>query len=347
VLDSLDLQSSEESTVTSTDVIYQRRVAAITHAGNIGNIAEAARVFGVARQTLHGWIGLAKRYGLSALVPKDRRRPTQPNQMAVHEIEGILAEAIARPTLGAGRLLEHLAERDIHRSKSGVQKILNRHGLGTRGARVATLAALTAASTGVITREVEPRGFCHWVAAAGDLVGLDAFYVGRLKGIGAVWQLTAVDTHTRWAIAELYIGKLTATHTIDFLDLVIERLHAIDVELTGVLSDNGPQFIAKAFTAHLSELGIEHTRTPPRSPDYNAVCERLQGTVLQEFYRPMFHRGHVSDIPLLNRQLQGWLERYNRRRPNRGAYMNGRTPLQALESNQRVELSPRPVASTT
>jgi transposase InsO family protein len=291
--------------VTGTDVIYQRRVAAISHAGEIGNIAEAARIFGVSRQTLHGWIGLAQRYGLSALVPKARRRPTQPNEMAAHEIEAILAEAIARPTLGAGRLLEHLAERDVHRSKSGVQKILNRHGLGTRAARVTALAALTAATTGVVTREAEPRGFCHWAAAAGHLVGLDAFYVGRLKGIGAVWQLTAVDTHTRWAIAELYIGKLTATHTIDFLDLVIERLHAIDVELTGIVTDNGPQFIAKDFTSHVAELGIDHTRTPPRSPDHNAVCERLQGTILQEFYRPTFHRGHVANIPLLNRQLQG------------------------------------------
>jgi transposase-like protein len=73
--------------VTSTDVIYQRRIAAITHAGEIGNIAQAARVFGVARQTLHDWIDTAQRYGLSALVPKPRRRPTQPNEMAAHEVE--------------------------------------------------------------------------------------------------------------------------------------------------------------------------------------------------------------------------------------------------------------------
>ena len=96
------------------------------------------------------------------MLPKERRRPTQPNEMAVHEIEGILAEAIARPTLGAGRLLEHLAERDIQRSKSGVQKILTRHGLGTRASRVTALAALTAATIGIISRQAEPCGFCHF-----------------------------------------------------------------------------------------------------------------------------------------------------------------------------------------
>jgi transposase len=114
--------------VTRVDVTYQRRVAAIAHAAEIGDISEAARVFGVARQTLSEWMSIAGRCGLSALVPKGRRRPQQPNEMAVWEIETILAEAVARPHTGrAGRLLEHLAEREVHRSKSGVQKVLGRY----------------------------------------------------------------------------------------------------------------------------------------------------------------------------------------------------------------------------
>ena len=28
------------------------------------------------------------------------------------------------------------------------------------------------------------------------LVGLDCFYIGKLTGVGEVWQLTAVDTHS-------------------------------------------------------------------------------------------------------------------------------------------------------
>lgn len=316
--------------MTVTDVIYQRRVAAIAHAAEIGNTTEAARVFGVARQTLSEWIRLARTYGLSALVPKGRRRPQQPNEMAAWEIETILAEAIARPTLGAGRLLEYLAEREVERSKSGVQKVLARHGLGTRAQRVSALASLTAATTGVVTRQAGPTGFCHWAASPGDLVGIDAFYVGRLKGIGPVWQLTAADTHSRWTIAELFIGKVTATVAAGFLDLVLARLAAIDVELSGVLTDNGPEFRGVVFKQRCADLGLVHHFTPPRSPDHNAVCERVQGTILEEFYRPTFHRGHVHDVALLNRQLQAWLERYNTRRPNRGTYMAGRTPAQLL-----------------
>ena len=40
----------------------------------------------------------------------------------------------------------------------------------------------------------------------GDLVALDGFYIGNLKGVGKVWQLTAVDTTTRWAICHVLLG---------------------------------------------------------------------------------------------------------------------------------------------
>ena len=106
--------------------------------------------------------------------------------------------------------------------------------------------------------------------------------------------------------------------------------------LQGVLTDNGPEFAGKAFRDHIAALGIEHHRIPPRSPNHNAVCERFHGTVLQEFYRPHFHRGRVDSIALLDRSLQTWVTDYNRHRPNRGAYMRGRTPAQA-----RAELTRR------
>lgn len=332
--------------MTIDDVIYQRRVAAVAHAGEVGSIAQAARTFGIARQTLSGWTRLARQRGLSALLPKSRRPGTQPNAMAPWEIETILAEAIARPTLGAARLLEHLADRGVHRSRTGVQKILNRHGLGDRTARVAALAALTTATTGQVTRDTDPGGFCLWPAQAGDLVGLDAFYVGKLKGIGPVWQLTAADTRTRWSVAELICGRPDSAVTATFLDTVIDRLDQAGIVLSGVIVDGGPEWKGR-FRTRAHQHGIDVHQTPPRSPNHNGICERVQGTLLEEFYRPTFHRGVVADIPLLNRQLQDHLHRHNTHRRNHGNWMAGRTPLDVLTSDhQRAELSPRPVART-
>ena len=94
--------------MTHEDIVYDRRVRLIEHAARIGNVAEACRVFGVSRNTYYAWLDKAEQYGLSALLPKARRKPHQPNAMSSEEVAVILAEAVARPTLGPKSLLRHL-----------------------------------------------------------------------------------------------------------------------------------------------------------------------------------------------------------------------------------------------
>jgi transposase InsO family protein len=317
--------------VTPAEIIYHRRVRVLDHAATHGVTATCA-TFGISRQSYYRWAGRARRYGLSALMPKARRSFAQPNATPPHVVEIVLAEAVARPTLGARRLLEHLAERQVILSASGVQKVLVRHHLGTRAQRVAALAQITAVTSGLVTPSAldGPFGFCHFAARPGDLVALDTFYVGKLKGVGAVYQLTAIDTTTRWAVCQLVAGDKTAEVAARFIDHVTAVLADLGVPLTRVLTDNGPEFTGKAFTGHLAAVGIDHVRIPPRSPNHNAVCERFQGTALQECYRPAFHRQRFDTLTELDRVLQAWLDRYNTHRRNHGAYMHGRTPAQLL-----------------
>jgi transposase InsO family protein len=318
-------------------IVYDRRVRLIEYAARIGNVAEACRVFGVSRKTYYEWLKRAEQYGLSVLVPRDRRLPHQPNAMSSEEVAVILSEAIARPTLGPRSLLRHLRVRGVDRSASGVAKVLRRHNLGTAKRRVAALASLTAAETGQLTGQAleGPFGFCLYASAPGQVVALDTFYVGRLKGIGAVWQLTAVDVATRTAVVDLIVGDKTAAVAARFLDHLAKTLRKHGITLAGVLTDNGPEFTGKHFTTHAAQLGLIHHRIPPRSPNHNAVCERFHGTVLREFYRPHFHRGRVDDIALLDRSLQAWLIDYNHHRPNHSDYMAGRTPLQVKKHLRR------------
>jgi transposase InsO family protein len=321
--------------VTPADIIYQRRCHVIERAAIVG-VSRACREAGVSRTSYYRWCARASRYGLSALVPKGRRRPAMPNGIPAHEEEIILAEALARPTLGARRLLEHLAERKVTRSGSGVQKVLRRHHLGTRRERVAALAALTAADTGLVApRAMEPYGFCLFASRPGDLVGLDCFYVGKLKGIGPVWQLTAVDTCTRWAFCSLTVGHVDAATAAAFVHRLAKDTWKVGMVLRGVLSDNGPEFVGWDFARAVEELELTHHRIPPRSPDYNAVVERFHGTVLQECYRPAFHRRRFDRLVDLEAVLGDFLHRYNTKRRNHGDYMRGRTPAQVLEGMKR------------
>ena len=157
------------------EIIFHRRVRVLEHAAKT-SVAEAHRVFGVSRKTIHHWKRLSESYGLDALMPKGRRgAPAMPNATPTWVVEGLLAEAVVRPTLGAARYAECLEARGFVISPSGVQKLLHRSGLGRRRQRVAAPAQLTAVTTGPGDEPARegPFGFCHFAARPGDLVALD------------------------------------------------------------------------------------------------------------------------------------------------------------------------------
>ncbi len=76
----------------------------------------------------------------------------------------------------------------------------------------------------------------------GELVGIDCFYVGRLKGTeGAIWQLTAIDVYSSYAWAELVICKRnnpTAAQTNKLAKQVATELRAAGWKLQRMLSDS-------------------------------------------------------------------------------------------------------------
>ena len=86
--------------MTPTDIVHERRLAAVTHAIEIGNVSEAARRFGVSRKTLHGWKNSFEAYGPEGLRPKQRRRPVPPNTAPDHRWRCTEGSALAA-TAGA------------------------------------------------------------------------------------------------------------------------------------------------------------------------------------------------------------------------------------------------------
>ena len=328
--------------MTPAEIIYHRRVRLLALADELGNISAACRQMGISRTRYYEWRGVVAEYGLEALMPKERRQPQLPNATPTHVVEELLTLAVIEPTIGCRQYADRLAERGYDIGKTTVQKLLVTHGLGRRAQRVARAAAITAATTGLSTeaaRDDEPFGFCHYSPTPGHLVAADSFYIGNLKGVGKVYQLTAIDVFSRWAIMMIVIGPVTAAHTIRFVDHVLGRFRWIGISVRAVLTDNGPEYKATGFRAHLATRGLDHVRIPPRSPNHNAVVERFQGTALQECWRPAFHRRRFTSIRQLQTEADAWLTRYHHRRRNHSDYMRGRTPAAVLDNHRPRQAS--------
>jgi len=324
--------------VTHTEIIYRRRLAVLEHAQRTGNVAETCRVFGISRTRYYEWKNRADLYGLDALMPKERRAPQMPSATPTHVVERLLTLAVLEPTVGCRQYTDRLGDQGFVIAKSTVQKHLVDHGLGKRSQRLARAAAITAATTGLLTeaaRDDEPFGFCLASGGPGELVCLDSFYIGKLKGVGKVYQLSAIDVFTRWAFVWLVVGTPDAAVSMRFLERLLAHYRRHGIKVRAVLSDNGPEYNASAFSAAVAAKGLRHVRIPPRSPNHNAVVERFHETILQECWRPAFHRRHFTSARQLQAEADAWLITYNRRRRNHGDYMRGRTPQEILGNHKR------------
>jgi len=74
-----------------------------------------------------------------------------------------------------------------------------------------------------------------------------------------------------------------------------------------IISDNGPQFIAKDFKEFIRLTGISHVRTSPYYPQSNGKLERWHGSLKSESFR----RAEPGTLEEARRVVAAFVEHYN------------------------------------
>lgn len=317
--------------MTLEDSIHASRVRVLREAERTGNVSATCRRHGVSRTVFYRLRRRFEQYGADGVHPKRRRAAVgRPSALPVQTERRVIAFALAWPTSGPQWLSDQLAREGVMIAPVTVWRLLRRHQLGTRRARLAVLEQFSAATQGILTERTahrDRRRTRHVAAAApGDLLSLDTFYVGKLKGVGKVWQITGCDAACSYAWARLVVGEVTSAAVLTFLrDDVRPTYRRAQWRLQRVLTDNGKEFKG-AFAAGCERLGVRITRTKPRHAWTNGFVERLQGTILHEHWRIAFRRQYFTGRVALQRSLDTFLEFYNHQRTHRGYRLNGRTP---------------------
>jgi transposase InsO family protein len=148
------------------------------------------------------------------------------------------------------------------------------------------------------------------------------------KGTGFVQPLRA---HEHWHvdIAYLNLGG-TFYYLCSILDgasrsivhwEIREAMTEADVELVilrareqypdespRVITDNGPQFIARDFKEFIRLTGMTHVRTSPYYPQSNGKIERWHKTIKSDAIRP----GQPATVDEARALVARWVEHYNR-----------------------------------
>jgi transposase InsO family protein len=257
--------------------------------------------------------------------------------------KAILGYSLHHPSHGPLRVAQQLTIQGVQVSSGGVRGVWGRHKLLTRHERLLHLEnsvkeqslALTEEQVRLLERfSPEFRERHIETRYTGDLVAVDTFFVGSLKGVGRIYLQSVIDCHSRYAWGRLYTTKLpvTAIHVLN--EDVLPFFEQHKASISTILSDNGREYCGRPdrhpYELFLQLEGIEHRTTKVRRPQSNGFVERLHRTLLDEHFRVMGRQKWYDSLDTMQQDLETYLKLYNHERSHQGRNMNGRVPYQVF-----------------
>jgi transposase InsO family protein len=272
---------------------------------NKQDVSLTARHFGIARKTFYKWQTRFNKDFLRGLEEESRvphRRRSRQYTARQYENVCYLRQQYIR--YGKMKILEiyrrtHPDDHSISAWK--VQCIIKAAGLyhePAKQGRINRRRAMAHAKKKITELKRKPM--------SGFLLCLDTivrYWNGKKRYI-----LTAIDRHTKLGFARMY-----TTHSSQSAKDFLERLHLLlDGKIENVQTDNGSEF-HKHFDNACASLGLEHYWSRVRTPKDNAVNERFNRTVQDEF---LSLGNMTADTVQFNQRITEWLIEYNFRRPH-------------------------------
>lgn len=108
--------------------------------------------------------------------------------------------------------------------------------------------------------------------------------IAYLNICGTFYYLCSLlDGYSRYIVHQEIREQMTETD----VEIIIQRAHEkFPQARPRIISDNGPQFIARDFKSFIRQCGMTHVRTSPFYPQSNGKLERWHKTVKSECIRP-------------------------------------------------------------
>lgn len=319
--------------MTQPQLIAQQRSSLLVFAER-HNVSKACRAFGVSRTTYYK---IKKQFiKTGSLEPIVRRKPRMPNETALSKKKILLRLIQENPAWGPDRYADAFRKQGISITPAAIWYSLKRFGLNKKFKRLIYIEQLKQKGQPLTERTLRHIKYeCQKIKHGlwpGHIVALDTFYVGNLKGVGRIYQLSGIDLCSRFGWAKLYTSK-DQVSSIDFVETeLIPKFFYNDVGIESILTDNGSEFIASKFRQMLADYDIQHHRIPKGRPMYNGYCERFQRTIHEEFYQKAFRTQFFTSLAELQEALNKYLCFYNFERAHFGISKTGALPIDVFKS---------------
>jgi putative transposase len=169
---------------------------------------------------------------------------------------------------------------------------------------------------------VQPtRAHAHWHIDVSYLNICGTFY----------YLCTVLDGYSRYIVH----WEIRETMTEADVETILQRAReAFPGARPRIISDNGPQFVARDFKAFVRLCGMTHVRTSPYYPQSNGKVESWHKTVKRECIRPLTPL-NLNDA---RRIVKRFVQTYNTQRLHSGiGYVTPQDRLEGLDGEIMAE----------
>lgn len=330
--------------------IVKPKIGLLELAKQLGNVSVACKAIGYSRDTFYRYKQLYEQGGESALIEISRKKPILKNRVSQMIEQAVIDYAVEYPAYGQLRASIGLKQKGIIISSSGVRSVWLRNDLENFQKRLKALQAKIdqdgilpteeqIASLEKMKTEKEAHGEIE-THYPGFLGSQDTYLVGRIKGIGNIYQQTFIDTYSRVAIVKLYNDKSAITSADILNDRIIPFFDEQKIKLQRILTDRGTEYCGKvenhAYQLYLGIEDIDHTKTKVKRPQTNGICERFHRTIQDECYNIIFRKKFYQSLSELQIDVDNWINKYNHQRPHSGKHCYGKTPYQTFLDGKHI-----------
>ncbi len=322
----------------------RRKLNLLELAGELENVSKACKIMGYSRQQFYEIRRNFQTYGAQGLLDNlPGATGPHPNRVSEEVETAILDYCLHNPTHGCLRVSQQLNLKGVTVSSGGVRGVWHRHKLTSKHQRLLRLEQHSQETKIELSENhirllerFSPEFRERHIQAdfTGDLVAMDTFMVGTLKGIGRVYLQTVIDCHSRYAWGQLYTSKVpvTAVHALN--NFVLPFFDEHNAKVKTLLTDNGREYCGREdqhpFELFLQLEEIEHRTTKVRRPQSNGFVERMHRTLLDEHFRVAGRTTFYESVDQMQNDLDVYLNYYNTQRAHQGRNMDGRTPYQVF-----------------
>jgi putative transposase len=165
----------------------------------------------------------------------------------------------------------------------------------------------------------------HTITGSNQLWQLDIKY-GYVDGYGQFFYIAdIIDVYDR-SIVGYHIGTNCEAKHVSEVVMTALRSRIIPGTTKPIIrTDNGPQFVSKAFGELCEAEVITHERIPPKTPNMNAYIESFHATLERDLLR----KARFETFEEAFEAVRTYVEFYNNRRMHRS--LGKRSPAAFME----------------